>query len=259
MSQLTLDLAGKRAVVCGASAGLGRAIALALAGLGAEVIVLARSRERLAPLVSKLRSAGAPSARFIVADLDDLDAFAERVRDIDVQIVVNNSGGPEPGVLMREEPQKLASAFTRHVLGAHVLMQAALPAMRRANYGRFINVLSTSVREPLEGLGVSNTIRGAMASWAKTLSHELPPGISINNVLPGFHATERLEELKQATAAREGISPEEVEREWLGRVPERRIGDPAELAHVVAFLCSPAASYMRGASIPVDGGRLRSI
>ncbi len=259
MSGIQLELSGRRALVCGASAGLGRSIALALAGLGAEVIVLSRSRERLAPLISELRSAGAPGARFIVSDLDDLADFRERVAGIEVQIVVNNTGGPEPGVLMREPAEKLAAAFSRHVLASHILMQAALPAMKRASYGRFINVLSTSVREPLDNLGVSNTIRGAMASWAKTLSRELPPGITINNVLPGFHATERLQALQEATASRLGVSLEDVEREWLASVPEARIGDPDEFAQVVAFLCSPAANYVRGTSIPVDGGRLRSI
>ncbi len=254
-----MELTGRRAIVCGASAGLGRAIALALAGLGAEVIVLARSRERLAPLISELRSAGAPGARFIVSDLDDLEAFRQRIEGIEVQIVVNNTGGPDPGVLLRESTDKLASAFSRHVLAAQVLMQAALPAMKRANYGRFINVLSTSVREPLDNLGVSNVIRAAMAAWAKTLSRELPPRITINNVLPGFHATERLAQLQADLAARKGISLEDVEREWLESVPERRIGNPDELAQVVAFLCSPAANYVRGASLPVDGGRLRSI
>ena len=150
-------------------------------------------------------------------------------------------------------------AFLRHVLASQTLVQLVLPGMKEANYGRIINIISTSVKEPIVGLGVSNTIRGAMASWSKTFSKELPPSITINNVLPGFTATERLEELKQTLSKQKGISPNEVEKAWLGTVPEGRLADPSELGQVIAFLASPAASFVRGVSLPVDGGRTGSI
>lgn len=256
---LPLGLKGRRALVCGASAGLGRAIALALAGQGADVVALARRRDALQALMPSLEAAGAGSASYIVADLDDLEGLARAVAGVQAQILINNTGGPAGGVLMEEPPAKLASAFARHVLASQTLLQAMLPTMQAAGYGRIVNILSTSVREPIPNLGVSNTIRAAMASWSKTLSHELPPGITINNVLPGFHDTGRLGELKAGIAARTGQSPDDVHAAWLASVPEGRLGRPEELAGLVAFLVSPAGAYIRGQSIAVDGGRLKSI
>ena len=161
--------------------------------------------------------------------------------------------------MLDESTDKLARTFAEHVLSAQVLVQALLPGMVEAGYGRIVTVLSTSVREPIDGLGVSNTVRGAMASWSKSMSRELPPGVTINNVLPGFTTTERLDGLRTAIAGRTGKSEAEVEEGWLAAVPEARLASPDELAGVVAFLCSPAAGYVRGASLAVDGGRMRSI
>ena len=147
----------------------------------------------------------------------------------------------------------------RHVLASQTLVQLLLPGMQALKYGRIINIISTSVKEPIPGLGVSNTIRGAMASWSKTMSKELPPSITINNVLPGFTDTERLAELKTTLSVQKGISEADVENAWLATVPEGRLADPSELGSVIAFLSSPAASFVRGTSIPVDGGRTGSI
>jgi 3-oxoacyl-[acyl-carrier protein] reductase len=260
----TPRLDGLHALVCGASAGLGRASAIALAAAGAEVTALARSGGRLAEAVEEVRAAGAPRARALVADLDDRVGLASAVDALlagcgPVAILVNNTGGPPPGLLLEAEEDAFLAAFGRHVLASHLLVRRLLPGMRTLGYGRIINVISLSVREPLPLLGVSNTIRGAMASWAKTLALELPPGITVNNVLPGYTATERLAALEQATAARQGIPPAQVERAWCADIPEGRLGQPAELAAVVAFLASPAAAYVRGVSIPVDGGRLRAV
>ena len=175
------------------------------------------------------------------------------------QILINNSGGPPSGAIVDATPNDFEKAFRRHVLASQTLVQLILPGMMESSYGRVINVISTSVKEPITGLGVSNTIRGAMASWSKSYSNELPPNITINNILPGFTNTERLGELKKTLSEQKGISQEEVEKAWLSTVPEGRLGDPSELGNVIAFLASPAASFVRGVSLPVDGGRTGSI
>ena len=255
-------LAGRRALVCGASRGIGRATALALADAGASVVLLARSEDALAEVAGAIEARGGAATPF-VADLDERDDLDARVRGLlaggPIHILVNNTAGPPGGRLIDAEEDALLRAFGRHVLAAHTLVKALLPGMESAGYGRIVNVVSTSVYEPIPNLGVSNTIRGAMASWAKSLSRELPPGVTINNVLPGFTDTERLASLKQARAAREGTSPEAVHQAWLGQVPEGRLAQPEETAAAIAFLASPSAAYIRGVSLPVDGGRLRSI
>ena len=259
-----LALESHHALVCGASAGIGRATALALASLGARVTVLARRRPLLEELVPLLRAAGAPEAGFVVADLDDRDGLADRVRDGlasrgAVDVLVNNSGGPAPGPVLGAEAVQFDAGFTRVLHSAQTLVRLCLPSMQAAGFGRIVNVLSTSVREPIADLGVGNTVRGAMAGWAKTLSRELPPGITVNNVLPGYTATERLVELAGVVAARSGRSVADIEAEWRREVPEGRLAEPREIAAVIAFLCTPAAAYVRGQSLAVDGGRMRSI
>jgi 3-oxoacyl-[acyl-carrier protein] reductase len=259
MSAVNLNLEGKTALVCGASAGIGRATAVALARQGASIIALARRSDRLQALLPELTAAGAPEVVALVADLDDTDGLKATVSGLRAQILINNTGGPPAGPLTSASPDDLLTAFRRHVVGGQVLVQALLPEMQASGYGRIVNVLSTSVREPIPNLGVSNTIRGAMASWAKSLSKELGPGITINNVLPGFTDTERLANLKTAVAMRTGQTEEQVMAGWIGRVPEGRLGHPDELAATIAFLVSPAGGYIRGQSIAVDGGRLNTI
>ena len=244
-----LDLSGKRALVCGGTSGIGKAAVQALQDYGAKVVVLSRS---------------ATGENTISCNLEDLNSLTKLLEteiqtNGDFEILVNNSGGPPSGPLIDAKPSDFEKAFLRHILASQTLVQLILPGMKKANYGRIVNVISTSVKEPIAGLGVSNTIRGAMASWSKTLSKELPPSITINNVLPGFTATERLEELKQTLSKQKGISPKEVEKAWLGTVPEGRLADPSELGQVIAFLASPAASIVRGVSLPEDGGRTGSI
>ena len=244
-----INLDGKRALVCGGTSGIGKAAAESLRSCGAQVVILSRS---------------ASGANSISCDLEDLESLTLSVKkeiekNGDFEILINNSGGPPSGPLIDAKPSDFEKAFLRHVLASQTLVQLILPGMKESNYGRIVNIISTSVKEPIPGLGVSNTIRGAMASWSKTLSKELPPLITINNVLPGFTNTERLTELKKTLSKQKGISEEEVENTWLSTVPEGRLADPSELGKVVAFLSSPAASFVRGVSIPVDGGRTGSI
>ena len=244
-----INLDGKRALVCGGTSGIGKAAAFSLSECGAEVVILSRS---------------ASGENTLTCDLEDLDSLTISVtkeieKNGNFEILINNSGGPPSGPLIDATPHDFVKAFRRHVLASQTLVQLILPGMKKANYGRIINIISTSVKEPIPGLGVSNTIRGAMASWSKTMSKELPPSITINNVLPGFTNTERLTELKKTLSEQKGISQKEVENAWLSTVPEGRLADPSELGKVVAFLSSPAASFVRGTSIPVDGGRTGSI
>lgn len=259
---MDLALTGRRALVCGASAGIGRAAAVELAGLGARVVALARRAERLEALLAELPGDGHQA---LVADLDDragLEATVERLlaEGGPVHVLVNNTAGPKAGPLLDASPDEFLQGFQRHVLAAQLLVQRLVPGMRQDGYGRIVNVVSTSVRIPIPNLGVSNTIRGAMASWAKTMAGELAPmGITVNNVLPGFTDTERLEALMQGAAARTGQEAAAVAEAWRVSVPMGRFGRPEELGAVIAFLASPAAAYVTGESLRVDGGRTGSI
>ena len=259
---ISLSLEGKRALICGASAGIGRATALQLAEQGAHCILLARRAERLESLKEEIVSNGG-TAEVLVGDLDQRDATVAAVEakllEGPIHILINNAGGPKGGPILNAAEEEFTVAFGRHVLASHRLTQALLSGMKDAGYGRIINIISTSVYEPIPNLGVSNTIRGAMASWAKTVSKELPPGITINNVLPGFTDTERLSQLKKGRATSNNISEDTVHAQWLSQVPEGRLAQPEETAGAIGFLVSPAAAYIRGLSLPVDGGRLKGI
>ena len=260
----TTSLEGFHALVCGASSGIGRAVAHTLADRGARVTALARRREELETLVSELEQDVAADPDYCVADLEQregLEAEIEALLDDrgPIHILVNNSGGPPSGPLLHATEKDFNLAFGRHVLGAHLLVRMLLPGMVESGYGRIVNIVSTSVREPIPNLGVSNTIRGAVASWSKSLSRELPPSVTINNILPGFTDTDRLHSLGEAIAHRSKRDVAAVHADWLREVPERRFGQPEEVAAALAFLVSPAGAYVRGQSVAVDGGRLRSI
>ncbi len=254
-------LDGKRAIVCGASQGIGRACAEELARLGAQVAVLARDEQALRNVVDELTRASGRAHTFIVADSSNpsqlqksVAAHIEKVGP--VHILVNNTGGPPHGAIVDATPEQFLQAITQHVLCNQLLVQTVLPGMRAQRYGRIVNIISTSVIAPIKGLGVSNTTRGAVANWGRTMAGELAPyGITVNNVLPGYTATTRLQHLFAAKAEKAGVSAAAVEQQTIDSIPMRRLAEPSEIAAVVGFLCSPAASYVAGVNLPVDGGR----
>lgn len=258
---MDLDLRDRHALVCGASQGIGLATARELASLGARVTLLARSADRLRTLAGELPGDG---HGWVAADTADSSSLASRAAALvasgPVHILVNNSGGPPPGALHEAAPSALENAMRQHVVACQILAQALVPGMREAGYGRIVNIISTSVKEPISGLGVSNTARWAVAAWAKTLAGELgPDGITVNNVLPGFTDTPRIEQIIRTRAQRGGCSEQAVFEEMVANVPLRRFARPEETAAAVAFLCSPAAGYISGINLPVDGGRTRSL
>lgn len=261
---MDLRLTGRHALVCGASQGLGRATAFELAELGASVTLLSRSADALAALAAELPATQpGQTHRYVAADMLDTDALAAAVEgvvaDHSVHVLVNNSGGPPPGPVASADTEAFLSAYRQHVIAAQVLTRACLPGMREARYGRVINIISTSVKEPIPNLGVSNTVRAAMAGWAKTLASEVAKdGITVNNILPGYTRTPRLEALVEESC-RAGRSRDEVERGLLASVPAARFAEPSEVAAMIAFLASPAAGYVNGISIPIDGGRTRGL
>ena len=261
---MDLDLTGRHALVCGASDGIGRAAAHELALLGADVTVLARREEALRAVVEALPRRGAQEHGFIAADVAQTERLRAQAEGLaagkPVHILVNNTGGPPPGPVHSAEIPAFLDAFNKHLVANHTLAQAFLPGMRAAAWGRIVNVISTSVREPIEGLGVSNTIRGAVASWAKTLSREVAPfGITVNNVLPGFTETGRIEQLVRNRAQATGRSEEDIAADMRAVVPAGRFARPEELGGVIAFLCTPAADYINGVNLAVDGGRMHTL
>lgn len=261
---MDLDLTGRHALVCGASEGIGRAAAHELALLGADVTVLARREEVLRDVVAALPSRDGQVHAVLAADVSELEALDARVRALvagrPVHVLVNNTGGPPGGPAHAAGLDAYRDAFARHLLAGQTLVAAVLDGMRTAGWGRVVNVVSTSVREPIPNLGVSNTVRGAVAAWAKTLSRELAPhGITVNNVLPGYTRTSRLAQILADRAASSGRSEAEVAAEMQRSVPAGRFAEAHEVAAAIAFLCSPAAGYVNGVSLAVDGGRMQSV
>ncbi|MGE0632908.1 MAG: SDR family oxidoreductase, partial [Pseudobdellovibrionaceae bacterium] len=248
-------------LVCGASQGIGFASAVELAKLGAECVLLARNAEKLEEAKRELDklSAGAQH-KVIVCDLNDRkqlrSSIEAEVKSRPIEILIHNSGGPKGGPLLEASETEFLSGFENHILSAQLLAQVLVPGMKHQNYGRIINIVSTSVKAPIPGLGVSNTIRGAMGSFAKTLAGELGPfAITVNNVLPGYTKTERLEALKKAAATKNSKSESDIENLWKSATPLGRFAEAHEVGAAVAFLASPAAAFITGINLPVDGGR----
>ena len=261
---MELSLIGKVALICGGSQGIGKAIALELSKLGAVCILLARNEQSLAGALKELDASNGQHHQYHVADFNDpasLKLLVEKILEsTSIDVLINNSGGPSAGLIFEEAPSKFETAFRQHIVCNQILTQAVVPAMKKKNWGRIINIISTSVRIPLDNLGVSNTIRAAVASWSKTMSNELAVhGITVNSLLPGFISTSRLDAVATNFAERANVTKAEMQERMKNSVPAKRFGLPSEIAAVAAFLASPAASYVNGVSIPVDGGRTGTI
>lgn len=255
---------GKHALVCGASKGIGAATAKMLAKAGANVTVCARNEDALNRLCNELRLLGSGNHATLILDLEDTASLEKAVALLlqergPVHVLINNAGGPPGGPLIENKTEDFEAPFKRHLHASHRLTQLIAPGMEEEGYGRIIQIISTSVKEPIPNIGVSNTLRGAMASWAKSMSRELAPCITINNVLPGFTNTGRLNSLADSIKKRTGKSFDEIRNGWLSQVPIQRLIEPLETASAIVYLSLPAAGGIRGVSLAVDGGRLRSI
>ncbi|MCC6816244.1 MAG: SDR family oxidoreductase [Saprospiraceae bacterium] len=261
---MILDLRGLNALVCGSSKGIGYSIALALAESGANVTTLARNEKLLKENIQLLDTKQGQTHHYLATDLTQAEDLKKKLlvltESTNYHILVNNTGGPPAGKLYTAQIEEFQTAFTQHLICNHILMQAVLPGMKVNKYGRIINIISTSVKQPLDNLGVSNTIRAAVASWAKTLANELAEwNITVNNVLPGATETERLTAIIQKEMQIHSKTEEQVKQTMLNQIPAKRFGKPNELASAVTFLASPLASYINGINLPVDGGRTKSL
>ena len=258
---MNITLTGKTALVCGSSQGMGKAIAIQLASQGANVVLFARNKDRLIEVKVALDTSQGQNHHVLVADFSDVQQVTKALSDFintgkTIHIAVNNTGGPAPGPANSAMSNDFVQAFNQHLICNHEIMKQLLPGMQSDGYGRIINVISTSVKQPLTGLGVSNTVRGAVANWAKTLANELGQyNITVNNVLPGATNTKRLEDIIKNKAAKQGITKDAMAEKEKSIIPMRRFGEASEFADVVGFLASPAAGYVTGINLPVDGGR----
>lgn len=262
---MDLNLKGKHALVAGSTQGIGKAVAMELAELGASVTLIARNEEKLKTVQKLLHAGRGQKHDYIVADFSRPEELRQRVKNYlsngaAFHILLNNTGGPPGGTAIDAPLEEFTQAFSNHLLCNHILVQACVPGMKAAGFGRIINIISTSVKQPLPGLGVSNTIRGAVANWSKTLSNELGQhNITVNNVLPGATMTSRLEGIISNKSNKTGLDHDEVLRQMANAVPMKRVAKPQEIAAAVAFLASPAAGYINGINLPVDGGRTGSL
>ena len=262
---MNLNLIQKTAIVCGSTQGIGRATAVELALMGANVTLIARNKDTLQQTLSSLDTSKGQVHRCVVADFSESASVKKAIDEYleyfpDVHILINNTGGPTGGPIIEASSEHFIKTFEMHLINNQTLVQAVLPSMQKANWGRIVNIISTSVKQPIVGLGVSNTIRWAVASWAKTLSLEIAKyGITVNNVLPGFTKTGRLEVVNGMRAKALNKNIDDYERQLESEIPIGRFAEAEEVAAAVAFLCSPAASSINGINLPVDGGKTGSM
>lgn len=262
---MNIDFKNKKAIVCGSTQGIGKAVAVELANLGASITLIARNETALKQVKSELNTSTGQLHSYLCVDFSEpnklkdlMDAFMQRNNPI--HILVNNTGGPPSGPIVAAKNEEFLSAFTNHLLCNHIMAQACIDGMKHSGYGRIINIISTSVKSPLPNLGVSNTIRAAVANWAKTMANELGKfNITVNNVLPGATNTQRLKTIITNKASKNHLEINSVEKEMLNEIPMARFGEASEIANAIVFLASPAASYINGINLPVDGGRTPSL
>lgn len=262
---MNISLEGKKALVCGASQGIGKSIAIEFAKMGASIIVVARNADNLRRVVNELPKNYNQDHQLIATDFSKTEESINRIsahiaEGNTYDILINNTGGPAHGQLQEASVDTLKIAFNMHIVMSQLLVQQLIPSMMEKHFGRIINIISVGAKQPIEGLGVSNTIRGSMASWAKTLSRELSPyGITVNNILPGYTKTNRLDHLIDINAKKFGISFEAAEQQLVSKTPVGRLGKPEEIAYVAGFLASEYASFINGINLPVDGGYLHCL
>ena len=262
---MDLSLTAKHALVCGSTAGIGKATALELAHMGASLTLVARNEEKLKAVLQELPVSEGQEHAYLVADFSQPAALKKALAEVlaggrEYEILINNTGGPPGGPITEADPEAFRIAFNQHLVCNQILAQAVLPGMKAKSYGRIVNVISTSVKQPLNGLGVSNTTRGAVANWAKTWANEVGAwGITVNNVLPGATATGRLTSIIGNKAQKLGLSEEQAADKMKSIIPAGRFARPEEVAWAIAFLVSPAAAYINGINLPVDGGRTGSL
>jgi len=258
---MNLDLSGKTALVCGSTQGIGKASAIELALLGANIVLLARNEESLKSTIKELDVSKGQIHNFLCVDFQNANQLKEKVEHFKVtsgviHILVNNTGGPPSGPIVNAKTEEFLQAFNNHLICNHILVQAFIEGMKKEHYGRIINIISTSVKTPLKNLGVSNTIRAAVANWSKTLANEVASsGVTVNNVLPGATSTGRLQNILENKSKNTGESLNQIKNEMESEIPLGRFAEASEIANAVAFLASPAASYITGINVPVDGGR----
>ena len=259
---MDISLKNKNAIVCGSTSGIGKEIAIEFASLGASVTLIARDEKKLKQMIIDLDNDGIQGLDFVAVDFNEPEKLKLKINEYVLQnppvhILVNNTGGPPAGDITKADVSEFQNTFSRHLVCNQILVQALLEGMKKEKYGRIINVISTSVKQPINDLGVSNTIRGAVASWAKTLANEVGRfGITVNNILPGSTKTERLYEIIKNRSDKRGTTKDNIIQEMTDEIPARRFAEPEELAYAAAFLASPSASYINGVSLAVDGGRI---
>ena len=260
-----MELEGKNAIVCGSTQGIGLCTAQLMAERGAKITLVARSEEKLKMALNSLSTVNNQKHDYVVADFSKPEELKSAIHTHlasgdTPHILVNNSGGPKGGPIIDADTSEFINTFNQHLICNHILVQAVVPKMKASGYGRIINVISTSVKQPLNGLGVSNTIRGAVANWSKTLANELGQfNITVNNVLPGATNTSRLKDIAEAKSAKTNQSIDQIFASMAEMSPMQRIAEPEEIAEAIAFLASSRASYINGINIPVDGGRTKSL
>ncbi|MEW6265860.1 MAG: SDR family oxidoreductase [Thermodesulfobacteriota bacterium] len=262
---MDLGLTGRIALVCGGSKGLGRAAATALAKEGAKVIIAARGQEALNQAAADITNLTGAEVTPVSADLSDPEQARLLARSAlsawgRVDVLINNAGGPPAGLFLDFSDQDWEAAIRLNFLSAVVLTRELVPGMKERRWGRVINFTSIAVKQPIDGLILSNAVRAAVHGWAKSLSNELAAfGVTVNNVLPGYTLTERVRNLSLTLGRQRGVSPEKIIEEYEAQIPMNRLGRPEDFGHLAAFLASDLAGYITGASIPIDGGYYKGL
>ncbi|WP_140938855.1 SDR family oxidoreductase [Sphingobacterium lumbrici] len=261
---MQISLKGKRALVGGSSSGLGKAIAIQLAHCGADVTLMSRSAEKLEETLTALDRSQGQNHGYIVTNFNDYADHKKTLTDFfrthTIDVLINNTNGPQAGTLLSKQEEDYQQAFELLFQNAVFMTNLALPYMKAQGFGRIINVSSMTVKEPQDGLVLSNTMRTALVSWSKSLSNAVAAdGITVNSILTGYFDTDRLNNLMEMQAEKEGIVLDQVKQKRIQSIPMNRLGDPQEYGYLVAFLASEYASFLTGASIPLDGGIAKTL